>query len=236
MRESGGFDGFCLNPGPPVLVAPPAAAPANAGQKRPVAEVIDLTPSSDDEAQPVEPPKAKAKAAGGCGGVAQPSNAAGKAAKQEKNEVIYTWQMGDCDGNGFHADMISAMEDLKKTRKCAGFEALGDEALDQMRTLPLNVGAVLMNKIRDEMRIPNLDVFVIKHANHLRNQWSVYDPETIFAEMQEEYDAEGATESDEGEDEFFDVPHSDSDSDDNAAQPGSPIVHALDSQGNSLEY
>jgi hypothetical protein len=82
------------------------------------------------------------------------------------------------------------------------------------------------------MRIPNLDAFVIKHAKHLRNQWSVYDPETIYEEMQAEYDAEGATESDEKEDEFFDVPHSDSDSD----NAGSPIVHALDSNGNSLEY
>jgi hypothetical protein len=189
---------------------------AGAARAAPAPVVFDLTQSSEDEAPPAEPPKS--------------SKAAGKAVKLEADDV-YTWQMNDCPQDGWHDNIEAAMAILKKKGKCAGFEALGDEATDQLRTLPLNVGEILMNKVRDEVHIGNLDAFIIKHAKHLRNQWGVSDPETIYEEMEAEYGAfKGSPDHYPGD------PKNEGERTESDDEAGAPCVYKCDSKGNSIEY
>lgn len=190
--------------------------PAAAGQKRPADKVVpDLTLSSDDEDNAKKPCLDKKEAP--AGGMAQPSNAAGKAAK----EVEYAWDIMDEAGDGWHDQILVAMEKARKTGKCTGFAALDEAATDQLRTLPVNVAELLLNKLRDETKHisdRNVSAWIVKHAKHLRNQWNIYDSETIYAEMEEAYKARNADHRDEDES----VAH-DSDNDDDVS-----VAHGSD--------
>lgn len=184
----------------------PVEAKPAAGEKRPADKVtLDLTLSSDDEDKGKKPCLDKKEAP--AGGVAQ-SNAAGKAAK----EVEYAWDIMDEAGDGWHDQILVAMEKARRTGKCTGFAALDEAATDQLRTLPVDVAELLLNKLRDETKHisdGNVSAWIVKHAKHLRNQWNIYDAETIYAEMQEAYEARRADHRDEDES----VAH-DSDNDD----------------------
>lgn len=185
---------------------PVEAKPAATGQKRPADKhVLDLTLSSGDEDGGKEPRLDKKEAP-----------AAAKAAE----EVEYAWDMADEAGDGWHERIVAAMNDVRKTGKCSGFAALDEAATDQLRTLPVNVAHVLLNRLRDDTKHisdRNVSAYIVKHAKQLRNSWNIYDSETIYEEMHEVYSARHADHQDEDESVAHDAA-------------------ALDSDGNSIEY
>ena len=155
-------------------------------------EPTDLTFSSDEE----DAPKAKKPA----GGVAQSSKAAGKAPKEPEyfgpkmsmdpaEETCYCWEMGDLMGDGWNGLIVATMKQVQDLGKCAGFDALDKEATDQLRTLPIFVGEILLKKLRDEKKVSDVSAYIIQNAKKIRNQWGIDNPETIYVQMQEAHDA-----------------------------------------------
>lgn len=164
-------------------------APSDAGQKRAAAalakpDIVDLV-SSDDEAGPKKP----------C--LSKPTAAAGGVAKAPA-EVVYA----AVDGN-WHDDVHELQCELTKMGKF-NFGMLNVEAKDQLRTLPYEVALVLLGKIRDEeTKIRNVNAFIVKNGEHLRNQFSLDNVETVLEEIEpQNADAteseSSATEDDEG--------------------------------------
>jgi hypothetical protein len=96
--------------------------------------------------------------------------------------------MGDLMGDGWNGLIVTAMKQVQDLGKCAGFDALDKEATDQLRTLPIFVGEILLKKLRKEQKVSDVSAYIIENAEKLRNQWGIDKPETIYAEMQEAHD------------------------------------------------
>jgi len=191
-------------------------------------EPVEATPAAGDKR-----PADKDEDSGKKPCLAQTSNAAEKAAKEE---VEYAWDIFDETGDGWHVDVLVAMAKVQNTKKCSGFAALDQDATDQLRTLPVNVAELLLNKLCDEPKKisdGNVSAWIVKNGNHLRNQWSIYDPDTIYEEMEAAYKDRRADHRDEDESVAEHNSDSASDSDDDA---GAPCVYKCDSKGNSIEY
>ncbi len=92
------------------------------------------------------------------------------------DQQTFAWDFSK-EGWGWRKEVADAMKLTEP--KTGGFVDLNEEAFDQLRTLPLQNAMTLFNKMRDD-KIKNISEFIVKHAQHARNQWGLDEVQTIL--------------------------------------------------------
>ena len=133
-----------------------------------------------------------------------------KAADDDK-VVVYAWEYGQ----DWHDDVFKAMRGLAYMQRYT-FDEMSVPAMEELRTLPLDVAITVLTELRDEFAKTGVrsdaNAFVVKGAQRFRKEKHIDDAGTIYKRMEAAFEKMHSTESE-------------------ADEPA-----AVDSQGNSIEY
>jgi len=99
--------------------------------------------------------------------------------------------------NKWHSDVKQLCNTLKKQGKF-DVTKLDEAALKVLKTLPCHVALLCLGKVRDEKDpIRNMNIFIVKYAQHLRNQWCLEDIASSSSSGEDEDEDEESDSDDE---------------------------------------